>query len=208
MSDEYWSESNFEAEPGRPLPAVPNEFSEVELYRVPDRLSAGWIEKQLPKSVWRENRSALNPHMILSMTEDARKGLSKRAIMARAGLSVNTWAKWEKRATEGDLVFALWYKCMIHSISSVESKLIGNVMDAADEDWKAAKWLLERLNKEEYADTQAGLTVNIDKSDNKTTINTITDDSAQAVARLLQELGVANSSTIDAEVVEDGEEDD
>lgn len=204
MSNGWWDESEVEATPSKGnLPAVPEEFSEAELYRVPERLTAGWIERQIPKSVWKESRSKLNPHLILSMAEDAGKGISKRAIMARAGYSVNTWHAWVKRAAAGEPVYELWYKCILFAASSKEAELIEKVDGAATSDWRAAKWLLEQINKEEYAEATGNLTVNVDNSKDKTTINSISDNNAVSVAKILQELGVAGGDVVDGEVVED-----
>lgn len=198
-SQEWWDGSEIEGvSPGKKLPVPAQEFSEAELYRVPDRLSAGWIEKQLPRSVWKDNRSKLNPHVIASMCDDARKGLSKRAIMARAGFGLQTWNQWEHKAADDSPVYALWYMCMIHSISSVEEELIGTIRDATENDWKAAKWLLERINKEEYSDAPAGVNIHLNKTENQTTINTITDEDSLAIAAILKEIGAVP----DAEIIE------
>jgi hypothetical protein len=204
MSDEQWwpTTESEDVPPGNALEPQPREFTEAELYKTPAHLTAAWIERQLPKSVWKANKSKLNPHLIYSMCEDARKGLSKRAIMARIGMQPTTWDSWQRKAFEGSSVYEVWYMCIMHSISSVEAKLVDNVMDAADNDWRAAKWLLERINKDEYSDAPSSIAVTVNTE--KPSINSISDENALAIANILQELGVVQE-TVDAEVVEDDE---
>lgn len=207
MADDWWGESEMDISESREVAIPPDEFSETEKYRVPDRLSAGWIERQLPKSTWKGlgKNSRINQHVIFIMCEAARKGLSKRAIMAQVGLSGATWTSWESRAKDGDPVYLLWYQCMMHSISQVEGNLIESIQDASQKDWRAAKWLLERINAEEYSDGPGGgLTVNVNNNETKTTINTITDNDSLEIANLLHGLGIiSGDNVLEGEVVED-----
>lgn len=217
MSDEWWNDSDVEDEPSNlPAKKVPKEMSNVERYRMPESPTAKWIEAQLTKKEWAEIKrtqgtTKLNPHLIESMCEDAKKGLSKRSIMARAGLSVQSWHRWEQQAAQGLQPYALWYQCMMISVSSVEEDLLENIKLAGMADWKASKWLLEQLNKDEYSPvTQKSTTVNIagdlnaTSTDNSNSVNYMDDNKALEVARLLQQFGVVPTeieNVVEGEVV-------
>lgn len=210
MSDEWWdSDVEVEVDPPKKAqpPAVrPKEFTEAELYRAPARITAEWVERQLTKAEWRGlSNKKLNPHLIASMCDDARKGIPKRGMMARAGYSLQTWANWEKKAAEGQQPYALWYQCLMVSISSVEEELIDTVRMQASGDWKAAKWLLEQLNKDEYSPTpKTSVTVNGDVNQ-KQSINYVTDRDAYDIASILRDVG-ALPELEEAEVVEEADE--
>jgi hypothetical protein len=220
MSEDWWDTAEVEDEPSKlPAKKVPKEMSKVDRYRMPDKPDASWIEAQLTKAEWREIKrtqqgTRLNPHLIESMCRDAEKGLSKRSIMARAGYSYQTWRLWEQKAAKGLQPYALWYQCIMISISSVEEDLIQDIRLAGQADWKASKWLLEQLNKEEFSPaSQSGTTVNVagdlnatNNTDNSNSVNYMDDQKAIEVARLLQQFGVvptAIENVVEGEVVED-----
>lgn len=221
--EEWWDSAEVEDEPSNlPAKKVPKEMSKVDRYRMPDKPTASWIEAQLTKKEWAEIKrtqqgTRLNPHLIESMCRDAEKGLSKRSIMARAGYSFQNWRLWEQRAANGQQPYALWYQCMMISISSVEEDLLDNIKMAGQADWKASKWLLEQLNKEEYSPaTQAGTTVNIAgdvnaSTDNSSSVNYMDDTKAMEVARLLQQFGVVPTeieNVVEGEVVDEANNQD
>lgn len=219
MSNEEWweTETTIEAAPGPPAKLKPKELDEIDKYRMPETVTAGWVKSQLTKQEWAQIKStqstcALNPYVIESMARDAKKGLSKRAIMARHGLAVTTWSNWEKRASQGDQPYLLWYQCMMMAISSVEEDLIGTIKLHAQSDFKAAKWLLEQLNKEEYSPTPKNQTVNIAgdvKTETSQSINYMSDEKALEVAKLLQGFGVIPQidNVVEGEIVEgDGQD--
>ncbi len=224
MSDEWWDSSEVEDAPSRlPAKKVPKEMSNVDRYRMPDTPTAPWIEAQLTKKEWAEIKrtqgvTKLNPHLIEGMCEDAKKGLSKRSIMARAGYSLSTWYTWEKKAAQGLQPYSLWYQCMMISVSSVEEDLLENIKMAGMADWKASKWLLEQLNKDEYAPvTQRSTTVNVQgdlnatSTDNSSSVNYMDDTKALEVARLLQQFGVVPTqidNVVEGEVVDEGDSTD
>ncbi len=223
MSDEWWDSSEVEDEPSRlPAKKVPKEMSNVDRYRMPETPTARWIEAQLTKKEWAEIKRTpgpgkLNPHLIEGMCEDAKKGLSRRSIMARAGYSLSTWYAWERKAAEGLQPYSLWYQCMMISVSSVEEDLLENIKMAGMADWKASKWLLEQINKDEYAPaTQRGTTVNVQGDLHATSVTTeenpnfMSDEKALEVAKLLQRFGVvpAIDNVVEGEVVDEGDSSD
>lgn len=198
-------------EPGTDLVAVGK--------RLPDTLTVRWIHAQLPRETWEwikdtKPKCKINGYLIESMCKDAKKGASKRAIMARAGYHVSTWNQWEAKAQAGEQPYLLWYQCIMHAMASIEEDLLESVRVAALGDWKAAKWMLEQINKDEYSPTPKSQTVNIagdvhQKTDTTASVNYMSNDTALEVAKLLQGFGVVPEITdgsVDAEVVEDGEE--
>lgn len=210
-NDEFWtSEIEESPEPGKAMEKRPRGPSEADKYRAPDRITPKWIRQQLPKTVWDElpRNTKLNEFIISNMCDDAKRGLSKRAIMARAGFAVATWYAWEKRAAEGDEPYALWYRCMMVSAASLEEELLDSMYEQAviTRDFKATQFMLKQNNKEEYADDPK-LSVNIGKIEEKTSINYINHDHVKEVGSLLAQLGLTGP-VVDAEVVEEDEDED
>jgi len=187
--------------PAKRQPTPTPKIDEDVFEGMPDRITAEWVRKQLPASVWRDHKQALKPAEISAMARDAKKGISKRAILGKAGYHVSSWDRWTRLAAEQNHpVYTLWYKVMIASISSVEEELMDSIRAEAMGDWRAAKWLLEQLNKDEYTESKT-TNININREE-KVSINTITDSDAIEMARILQEIG-AVPDIEDAEVVED-----
>lgn len=218
MSDEWWDTPvEIEAEAGPPAVRKPRELDEVQKYRMPSTVTAKWVEAQLTKKEWADIKRTqtslkLNPYLIDSMCRDAKKGLSKRSIMARAGYNVQTWDRWEEKAAAGQQPYALWYSCMMLSISTVEEDLVDTIRLQAQSDWKAGKWLLEQLNKDEYSPTPKNQIVNVAgdvHAETTTSVNYMDDQKALEVAKLLQGFGVIPQieNVIEGEVIEDASDD-
>lgn len=215
MSDEWWAaETEVESTPGPPAVRKPRELDEVDKYRMPDRVTAKWVESQLTKAEWAEVKrtqgsNKINPHLIESMCRDAKKGLSKRSIMARAGMAVTTWNLWERKAAEGLQPYSLWYQCMMLAVSSVEEDLIDSIKLAGMGDWKASKWLLEQINKEEYSPAPKNQVINVagDVTSEQTSINYMSEDDSIQVAKLLQSIGAIPEidNVVEGEIVENND---
>lgn len=215
MSDDEWwdTEVEIEASPGPPAKVPPRELDEVDKYRMPDRITAKWVQAQLTRQEWADikkssrNRATLNPQVIESMSRDAKKGLSKRSIMVRHGLTANTWGLWERKAATGEQPYLLWYQVMMYAISDVEEELLDNIRLAGQADWKASKWLLEMLNRDEYSPTPKSQTVNIagdvHAESTSNSVNYMSDEKALEVAKLLQGFGVIPQidNVVEGEVV-------
>lgn len=209
---EWWDiPAEVEAEPSKlPAKRQPEGLSETDLYRSPKKVTARWAEAQLSKSEWRDHAktaSKLTPQLMESMSLDASKGLSKRAIMARAGYHPVMWDRWVKKAEEGQEPYALWYRCMLISMSQVEESLLDTVRLHTATDWKAAKWMLEQINKDDYGPaptTNATINVNGDVT-NENSVNYLSQDDAVSVARILKGIGALPSEdVIEGEIVEEG----
>lgn len=215
--DRYWGD---EAEIKLPdltkaqkLPPQPVLFSAEAESFVPDKLTIAWVEAQLPAGVWKENRSSLTPSMVKYMAELAGKGCSKRAILARCGFNVNTWANWEKRAAEGEQPYALWYQLVQYYWAGKEIELLSVIDRHANLDWKAAQFRLKTLNRDEYheASPVAGTTVNINNNDNsktETTINRLEAADVVRIAAIMGQVGVVGPAAIEGTVVDAEEVED
>lgn len=183
--------------------------------RLPDTITTRWVHAQLPKETWdwikeTKPRCKIDGYLIEAMCKDAAKGASKRSIMAKAGYNVATWNTWERKAMEGEQPYLLWYQCMMHSFSSIEDELMDSVRNNAQTDWRAAKWMLEQINKDEFTPTPKNQTVNIsggvhNKTNTKNSVNYMSDEQALEVAQLLQGIGVIPEieNVVEGEVVED-----
>lgn len=183
----------------------------------PPNLNMTWISDQLTGSQWKIIHSEgikMNPQLILSMYRDAKKGLSKRAILARHGYPPAKWSEWQRRADDGQEPYYLWSQCMFYAASQVEEDVLKNVRLQATGDFKAAKWLLEHINRDEYGPTPKEQTVNIHGDVNasqtttnhaETSVNYMSDDKALEIARLLKTFNVVPEleAPVEAEVVED-----
>ncbi len=216
MSDMEWYEvedgesDDDTTEPGTELAKVGKQM--------PGTLTVRWIHAQLPRETWEwvkdtKPKCKINGYLIESMCKDAKKGASKRAIMAKAGYHIVTWDQWERKAMEGEQPYLLWYQCMMHSFASIEDELLDNIRVQASGDWRAAKWMLEQINKPEYSPTPKNQTVNIagdvhNKTNNKASVNYLTDGDAVEIAQLLQGFGVVPQieNTVEGEVVEESDE--
>lgn len=219
MSDEWFDLStDVEAAPGPPAVRKPRELDEVDKYRMPDTVTAKWVQAQLSRQEWSQIKATqtsnrLNPNLIESMCRDAKKGLSKRSIMARHGYTTQTWNIWERKATEGMQPYLLWYQCIMLSYSSVEEEELAKIRAAGHEDWKASKFILETLNRDEYAPNAKGTTniTNIHGDvTNEASINYMTEDDSIQVAKLLQAIGALPSKEeiMEGEVVDEGNDSD
>lgn len=210
MSDDIFEEAEIDLDglgPGKELEKRPKGMTSAELSRLPDKLTAEWVGRQLPKKDWQKNQSVLNPQLIVHMHKDIRKGLSQRAVCARSGISTQTWWMWERKAAEEVEPYATWYRCMLHGVALLEDELIDHVRTAAGMDWKAATWLLGKINRDEYADTKGAVTTNVrieGDVGNKQTINSLDESEATKIANLMAKIGALPPATVvDAEVVED-----
>lgn len=217
---EEWYETitEVEAEPGPPAVRKPRELDEIDTYRMPETVTAKWVEAQLSKKEWAQIKRTqgpgkLNPHLIESMCRDAKKGLSKRSVMARSGYAVSTWATWEAKAAQGIQPYLLWYQCMMLSYSSVEEQEMEKIRMAGHADWKASKWILEQINKDEYSPTPKTQITNIagDVTTNEASVNYMTEDDTMKVAQLLQAIGAIPKeidNVVEGEVVDEGDSTD
>lgn len=183
----------------------------------PLALTPSWVEDQLTGIQWkfiRFHAGKLTPHMIVSMYKDAKKGLSKRAILARHGFPPVRWSEWQRKADEGLEPYYLWSQCMFYAAAQVETDVLKDVRLQATGDFKAAKWLLEHINRDEYAPTPKEQTVNIhgdvtanqNNTTNTASVNYMDDEKAKQIAQLLQTMKVlpsAEEPVEDAEVIEE-----
>lgn len=187
---------------------------ELEFPRV---VTPAWVEDQLSGSQWRiikGNGIRLNAQLISSMSKDASKGLSKRAILARHGFTPDRWSEWARKALQGYEPYYLWSQCMQYSAAQVEQDVMQDIRLQAKGDFKAAKWIMERINPDEYGPAPKEQTVNIhgdvnntqnNTTQNETSVNYMSDEHALEVARLLKNFGVLPEldAVQEAEVVED-----
>lgn len=209
----FWNESSHEDSPKTPKPS-----KQVEKGTPPDfphKITAEWVREQLPKKVWdtvKRNGGQCSPETIHCMADIARRTPSKRSISIRAGLHPKTWQRWEALAEQGEQPYLLWYQCMALSLSELEEEMLDNIRGAAVSDWKAATWMLSKINKEEFAEQKGGgdssstsIEIKNDKNSAKVTINTLTREDTEKIGAIFQQIGAFQPQELESGEVVDGE---
>lgn len=195
-------------QPGKSLTPAPSPVTPYKQWSdpMPARLTPVWVEGQLHKAVWKDDRSAINPNSIVFMAQLRAQGLSKKGVMARLGLSQGTWHSWSKKAQEGLQPYLLWSQCMSHAEADMEEELLDNIRNKAQDDWKASQWLLGKLQPEDYSDklgtTNNTINVHGDVNAKQTTVNSLSNDDIAGILSVFGEIEVG-SPPVEAEVVED-----
>lgn len=214
MSDEgLFEEAEIDltnAGPGSEVVPAPVGPTAVQASMIPDKLTLDWVNAQVPAKVWKKN-GYLNPHLVVEMHKMARKGMTPSVIAARCGVHMNTWTKWARKAAAGEEPYATWYRCMLVGSADIQEEQIANIRAAATSDWKAAAWLLGKLNRDDFGDGKTGQNVTnvhvegdaVEKKETKT-VSTIDEDAAQRIATIMGKIGaIPSNNVVDAEVVED-----
>jgi hypothetical protein len=195
---------------GRELIRRRTHLTADEALEIPEKITIPWVRSQLDKSVW-AYKKAMTPATIVRMHADVKKGLPRTAVCARAGISPYTWAYWVGEANQGIEPYATWHRLMLHAAGDLQAELIDNIRDAADEgDWKAASWLLSKVNKEDFGNSSSSSgTTNINVSGDVNTtraddMHSLTDENAARLARIMGKIGALGPAPVtDAEVVDD-----
>jgi hypothetical protein len=90
-------------------------------------------------------------------------GCTLRGAAAAGGVSHGILSEWLKRGREAESgPYRIFYDQVQEAIAASESLLAGKVAAAADRDWKAAAWLLERRFPHLYA-PQVNLVRHVEK---------------------------------------------
>ncbi len=195
--------------PGKDLQPAPSPVTPYQQWSaepMPTNLSPKWVEGQLHKAVWKENRSKINPQSVVFMAKLRSQGLSKKGVMARLGMSSHTWGSWMQKAKEGEQPYLLWSQCMSHAEADVEEEMLDNVRNAAQTDWKAATWVLSKMQPEDYNEKTGGTTINVhgDINTQQNTVNSLSNDEVAGILDVWKEIGVLDKAeAVEAEVVED-----
>lgn len=98
-----------------------------------------------------EGRPTLcTPKLTKVVAEGLRKGLGVRASVARAGIVKETHYNWLERGRTGEKPFVDYLdSCERAHAEFVENKLT-QIDAAADKEWTASAWRLERLDPQEF----------------------------------------------------------
>ena len=98
-----------------------------------------------------EGRPTLcNARVTKVVAEGLSKGLGVRASVARASIDKKTHYNWLERGRAGEDPFVYYFhSCEKAHSDFVKSKLT-QIDTAADENWQAAAWRLERADPEEF----------------------------------------------------------
>jgi hypothetical protein len=93
----------------------------------------------------------LSPAVLEKVCEGVRLGMSYERASARVGISDATLRNWVKRDEEGVRAYAGVVEALQKARADGETRLLARIVKAAEEDWKAAAWILERRHPESYA---------------------------------------------------------
>ena len=90
-----------------------------------------------------------------------RAGVSKKAAANQEGISEVCLHDWIKRGRLGERPYAVFAEEMEIAAGAAEATIVQKVFSAADGDWRAGAWWLERRNQAEYGAKQ---TVKVEKA--------------------------------------------
>lgn len=79
-----------------------------------------------------------------------RAGNTQRAAAAAAGISFDTLKRWRRLGKAGDDDYIDFFTQTELAAASCESDLVRIIREAADKDWKAAGWMLERRYSKDW----------------------------------------------------------
>ena len=97
-------------------------------------------------------KSALTKEVYECIVYNMKMGCSMVAAANNAGITRQSLYNWLKKGKEnkGGEIYRQLYLDILKSKSDTELILVGNIIEAARENWNAAAWLLERINPKMY----------------------------------------------------------
>lgn len=110
--------------------------------------------------------SVANEELISRICTSIANGAPPPVAATAAGVPDKTYYRWNKRGeleyeridgdveselTPGEELYLLFYIRVNEALASCETNLVGHVVEAATDDWRAAAWILERRFRDRYA---------------------------------------------------------
>jgi hypothetical protein len=101
----------------------------------------------------------LTEELMVSLCKTLSIGVDVNTACLREGISRATYYVWRQRGLGGEghepeEPYAQFVEAVDKAIANAEARMLANVVKAADSDWRAAAWFLERRNREVYGSTQ------------------------------------------------------
>jgi transposase-like protein len=78
------------------------------------------------------------------IAEFVKKGMSVNSACRAAGVNPRTYYDWQEKAEKGMVEYQPVVDFLEQARAAGQAELLQKVIDASNEDWKAAAWILER----------------------------------------------------------------
>jgi hypothetical protein len=100
--------------------------------------------------------TALTPKTAAAIVDMVEKGAPFAVACEAAGVHRSTGYRWRKQGKpdEGPEEFRAFRDALLRARARAEQRLLATIDLAAPKDWKAAAWLLQKLNPRRYTDRQ------------------------------------------------------
>jgi len=113
--------------------------------------------------------SQLDEDMIKELCRYLREGTTIKTAATLAGVSESGYHRWQKRGREeiervaesprrsvrkSERIYVDFVKCTTRARRKAIRKRVENVRNAGEEDWRAAAWMLERMDSESWTKKQ------------------------------------------------------
>lgn len=98
----------------------------------------------------RRTKAEMDPSILQRIVDIISVGASKQDACDVVGIHFSTLREWELRGEDGQEPFVGFAADMEAARANKKTYLVGLLHKAADDDWKAGAWLLERRYPAEY----------------------------------------------------------
>lgn len=92
----------------------------------------------------------LNPAIQLEICKSIAAGIDVESACVREGVSKSTYYDWLKRGEAGESPFDEFLEAIDQAMAEVTRRVTYHVVKAAESDWKAGAWWLERRRGSVY----------------------------------------------------------
>lgn len=110
-----------------------------------------------PSDTFKSSSKLADPNIYNMILDYLREGNYIRTAAEASGVTLGMIEAWLRRGEQGkNKIYYQFYVDASRAIAEGESKLVGKVMKAADDDWKAAMAILSRRHRSRWGDNRTG----------------------------------------------------
>ena len=91
------------------------------------------------------------PELTAALCAELRLGMSIRAACQHVGIDDSTYRKWMMRGADGEEPFVTFRTEATRAKADGIRALVATVRKAAQDDWRAAAWILERREPDDWS---------------------------------------------------------
>ena len=91
------------------------------------------------------------PELTAALCDELKLGMTIRAACQHVGIDDSTYRKWMMRGEDGEEPFVTFRTAATRAKADGIRALVVTVRKAAKDDWRAAAWMLERREPEEWS---------------------------------------------------------